>query len=196
MEKTARGLDSGEDKPGMAAVMGLDAAAVANVVSTLSREGVFAANFNSPVQTVLSGTGAGLAKAEAALKAAGAKRFIRLKVSGPFHSPLMAGAAAEFEEALKGFAFADPILPVYSNVTGERITSGEEARELCARQVVSPVQWVSVEKSCMADGFQRFFEAGPGTVLSGLFKALKQDVNIAPAGKREDIEKIAASGSN
>jgi [acyl-carrier-protein] S-malonyltransferase len=139
------------------------------------------------VQVVLSGTAAGLSRAEEALKAAGARRFVRLKVSGPFHSPLMEGARAAFEEALAGFAFADPVLPVYSNVTGGPITSGAEARALCIRQVVSPVRWVDEETRLVADGYGDFREAGPGTVLAGLFKALRPGVDCRPAGTMEDI---------
>jgi [acyl-carrier-protein] S-malonyltransferase len=190
MEKTARGLDQPTGRPGMAAVVGLESAKTMTAVEPLAKDGVFPANFNSPVQTVISGTHEGLAKAETALKAAGAKRFIRLKVSGPFHSPLMEGAAKELAQALKAFPFADPKMPVYSNVTGARITGGEEARGLCVRQIVSPVKWVDVEESVLADGFTRFLEAGPGAVLTGLFKTLKPDVNVLPAGKLEDIAKL------
>jgi [acyl-carrier-protein] S-malonyltransferase len=193
MEKAARNLDSPSGKPGMAAVVGLAVSAMTEAVKPMEKDGVYLANFNSPVQAVLSGSQDGLAKAEAALKAAGAKRVIRLKVSGPFHSPYMESAAREFEEALGSFPFAEPKLPVYSNVTGARISTGAEARQMCRRQIVSPVQWVTVEESLLADGFTRFLEAGPGTVLTGLFKALKSDVNVGPAGKSVDIAKIPAA---
>jgi [acyl-carrier-protein] S-malonyltransferase len=190
MEKAARGLDSGSGKPGMAAVLGLPAERVSAVVEGLSGSGVFVANHNSPTQVVVSGTAAGLAAAEEALKAAGARRIVRLKVSGPFHSPLMAEARAAFEEALRGFTFRDPRVPVYSNVTGKAIASGQEARELCGRQLVSPVRWVGVEESLQADGFTRFVEAGPGTVLTGLFKGLALDAPCSPAGTMESIRKL------
>ena len=93
----------------------------------------------------------------------------------------MEGARAAFEEALAGFAFADPMLPVYSNVTAGPIASGAEARALCGRQVVSPVRWVDEETRLLADGYGDFREAGPGTVLTGLFKALRPDVDRRPA---------------
>ena len=191
MESASRGLDSEAGRPGMAAVLGLSAEAVAKAVEPLAADGAFASNHNSPVQMVLSGTSEGLAKAENVLKAAGAKRVVRLKVSGPFHSPLLAEAAAKFGQELTKFHFADPRLPVYSNVTGTRITSGAEARELCAKQIVSPVRWVTVEQSLIADGFTRFFEVGPGTVLSGLFKALKPDADCVPAGRWDDVERVS-----
>ncbi|OHD73863.1 MAG: malonyl CoA-ACP transacylase [Spirochaetes bacterium RBG_13_68_11] len=185
MEKASRGLDAAGGKPGMAAVLGLPAERVAAVAAGI--EGVFVANHNSPVQLVLSGTAAGLSRAEELLKREGAKRFIRLKVSGPFHSPLMEGARVAFEEALAGFAFAEPVLPVYSNVTAGPIASGAEARALCGRQVVSPVRWVDEETRLAADGYVDFREAGPGTVLTGLFKALRPDVDCRPAGTLEAI---------
>lgn len=191
MEKAARALDSDSEESGMAVVIGLPPAKVAATVDTLAGEGVSVANLNSPVQTVVSGSAAGLAKAEKALKEAGAKRVIRLPVSGPFHSPFMRDARKGLDEALAGYVFADPCIPVYSNVTGRAITSGAEARELCGKQVVSPVQWVTVEESLFADGFDRFFEVGPGTVLTGLMKALKPQADCSPAGSVPAIAKAA-----
>jgi [acyl-carrier-protein] S-malonyltransferase len=185
MEKASRSLDTAGGKPGMAAVLGLPAERAAAVAEGI--EGVFVANHNSPAQLVLSGTAAGLSRAEELLKREGAKRVIRLKVSGPFHSPLMQGARVALEEVLAGFSFADPVLPVYSNVTGGPIASGAEARVLCGRQVVSPVRWVDEETRLAADGFVDFREAGPGTVLTGLFKALRPDVDCRPAGTLEAI---------
>jgi [acyl-carrier-protein] S-malonyltransferase len=185
MEKASRALDTAGGKPGMAAVLGMPAEKAAAVAAGI--EGVFVANHNSPVQLVLSGTAAGLSRAEELLKREGAKRFIRLKVSGPFHSPLMEGARIAFEEVLAGFAFSDPVLPVYSNVTAGPIASGDEARALCGRQVVSPVRWVDEETRLAADGYVDFREAGPGTVLTGLFKALRPDIDCRPAGTLEAI---------
>jgi [acyl-carrier-protein] S-malonyltransferase len=190
MEKASRALDAAGGKPGMAAVLGMPAERAATVAAGI--EGVFVANHNSPVQLVLSGTAAGLSSAEELLKREGAKRFVRLKVSGPFHSPLMADARAAFEEALAGFAFADPILPVYSNVTAGPIASGAEARALCGRQVVSPVRWVDEEMRLLADGYGDFREAGPGTVLTGLFKALRPDVDCRPSGTLAEIHAAAS----
>jgi [acyl-carrier-protein] S-malonyltransferase len=189
MEKVARGLDAAEGAPGMAAVIGIPAERVASTVESLASDGAYISNYNSSGQVVVSGTARGLAKAEKELKAAGAKRFIRLQVSGPFHSPLMAEARAGLDAALAAFAFSDPQFPVYSNVTGKRIATGTEARELCGRQLVSMVRWVTVEESMLADGCDTFLEAGPGTVLAGLFRALRPDVRCFAAGTRENITK-------
>lgn len=195
MEKAARALDSPSGPPGMAAVLGLPAERVAAIVETLEKAGVYFSNFNSPGQVVVSGTAAGLAKAEEALKAAGAKRFLRLKVSGPFHSPLMAEARKAFDEALATYLFSDPRATIYSNVTGKAIRSGAEAKRLCGEQVVSLVRWVTVEEGLLADGFDRFVEAGPGTVLTGLMRALRPGAACAPAGTVEGIEKLVGGGT-
>ena len=191
MEKAARSLDAASGAPGMAAVLGLPSEKVTAVMEGLAGAGVFLANHNSPSQVVVSGTAAGLAEAEKALKEAGARRFVRLSVSGPFHSPLMKEARRAFDEALAGYAFSDPRVPVYSNVTGRAITSGSEARRLCGEQVVSPVRWAGVEQSLFADGFDRFFETGPGTVLTGLMRALRPEAVCHPAGTVQSIAKAA-----
>jgi len=182
MEKAARGLDSKDGAPGMAAVLGLAAEKTVSTLEALSSAGVYTSNYNSPVQVVISGTARGLAVAETELKAAGAKRLVRLQVSGPFHSPLMAEARAAFDAALASFTFADPAVPVYSNVTGKKIASGDEARELCGKQLVSMVRWVDVQEALLADGCDRFLEAGPGTVLTGLLRTLRPEARCSPAG--------------
>jgi [acyl-carrier-protein] S-malonyltransferase len=190
MEKASRGADTAGGRAGMAAVLGLGYPQALAALETLQDEQVSLANYSSPSQVVLSGTAEGLAKAEAAFKAAGAKRFIVLKVSGPFHSPLLEEARRGLEEALAAYTFSDPVKPVYSNVTGKRIASGAEARQLCVRQVVSTVLWVDEESSLLADGFQRCLEVGPGSVLAGLWKAFSKDVPCLPAGKQEEIARI------
>jgi [acyl-carrier-protein] S-malonyltransferase len=189
MEKAARSLDTTAGSPGMAAVLGLPADKVAAVMDSLSGAGVFIANYNSPAQVVVSGTAAGMAAAEKSLKEAGARRFHRLSVSGPFHSPLMVEARRAFDDALAGYAFSDPRIPVYSNVTGRAIQDGAEARRLCGEQIMSPVRWVAVEQSLFADGFDTFFETGPGTVLAGLMKAFQPQAVCHPAGTASALAK-------
>jgi [acyl-carrier-protein] S-malonyltransferase len=194
MEKAARSLGTGPEAPGMAAVLGLAMDKVTAAMDSLAGAGVFLANLNSPSQVVVSGTADGLAKAEKVFKESGAKRFVRLSVSGPFHSPLLEEARRAFDEALAEYAFCDPRVPVYSNVTGEAIRTGDEARRLCGEQVVSPVRWIVVEQNLFAQGFDRFFETGPGTVLAGLMKALAPQAACFAAGTAVAIEK--ASGAN
>jgi len=192
MEKAARALDTpGKDgKAGMAAVLGLGFAEANDVLNTLEGQGVFLANYSSPTQIVLAGTAEGLANAEKLFKESGARRFVVLRVSAPFHSPLLEEARKGLEEVLAGYTFNDPVKAVYANVTGKQIASGQEARQLCVQQAVSTVRWVDEEQSLVDDGFDRFFEVGPGSVLSGLWKAFSKEHPCFPAGKLEDIEKI------
>jgi [acyl-carrier-protein] S-malonyltransferase len=189
MEKAAQGLAADDGAPGMAAVLGLAAEKVISTIGPLAGEGIFTANHNSPTQVVVSGTARGLALAEKELKAAGARRLVRLQVSGPFHSPLLAEARAGFDTALAAFTFSDPSIPVYSNVTGKRISSGNEARRLLGEQLVSMVRWVDVQQGLLAEGYDRFYETGPGTVLTGLLRALQPEAHCAPAGTLVSIGK-------
>lgn len=190
MAEAAAALDRSAGDPGMAAVMGLPPEKVQETVASLGRDDVFCANFNSPVQTVISGTAAGLKAATEALQAAGAKRVIPLKVSGPFHSPLLASASRAFREVLARVTFADPAIPVFSNVTGSAVDNGAVLKELAAQQIISPVRWTDVMNAARALGPDLVLEVGPGTVLTGLWKAAYPDSVCWPAGKPEDLDKI------
>jgi [acyl-carrier-protein] S-malonyltransferase len=189
MERASRNV-SRNGEAGMAAVIGMPVENVDAVVRDSGRDDLFVANYNSPVQVVLSGTAEALAAAEPACKQAGARRFIRLKVSGPFHSPLLQEARDGFLTALREYRFQDPKKPVYSNVTGERISTGNDAMKLCAEQIVSPVRWLNEEELLIRDGYQRCLEVGPGRVLTGLWKAVGGEVPCLPAGKLEDIDAL------
>jgi len=176
----------------MSAVLGLQPDAIEAALASAGVDGAWIANYNAPGQSVLSGTEAGLAAAEEAVKAAGAKRAIRLKVSGAFHSPIMRYAYDGFKELLTDVAFADPAIAFYSNVTGGRVATGTELRSLAAEQIISPVRWIDEEKSMLEDGYDRLLEAGPGTVLAGLWKSAGLEPAVVPAGKREQIEAVTA----
>lgn len=165
--------------PGMAAVIGLPAEKVDAVIAALVSSGqvaegtLFAANYNSPLQTVVSGTASALDRAEPAFKEAGARRALRLKVAGPFHSPLMAGAGAAFSRVLEPVSFASPAIALFSNVTGARITSGSEAKSCAVEHISRPVRWTEEEAAIaalMGDlGIADLVEVGPGRVLTGLW---------------------------
>jgi [acyl-carrier-protein] S-malonyltransferase len=198
MEETSRTLDTEAGQAGMAAVLGLDFDVVKETVARHGIEDLYPAIYNSPVQTVLSGTAEALSAAESVMKEAGAKRFIRLKVSGPFHCPLMREARDRFAEFLDTVTFSDPVKPVYSNVTGAAITSGDEARRLCLDQLVSTVMWTREQEQMVADGSPGFLEVGPGTVLGGLWKAYGKahpEVELActPAGTLEAITALTSA---
>jgi [acyl-carrier-protein] S-malonyltransferase len=179
------------EAPGMAAVLGLPCETVEALIGEWKAgglEGLYAANFNSPRQTVVAGTAAALAEAEARFKVAGAKRVIRLQVAGPFHSPLMAEASDEFAPILESVPFADPTLPLFSNVSGGRIATGEEAKRLALRQITESVRWTAEEAALAALEAKAALEVGPGKVLSGLWKESGSSVPCFAAGTVADID--------
>jgi [acyl-carrier-protein] S-malonyltransferase len=200
MERAARGQDTAGGQTGMAAVLGLEIAQVREVLDRMaSADPLFRAYpglHNAQSQTVISGTAEALARAEALLTQAGALKYVPLKTSGPFHSPLMQEAKVGLAAALEGYRFSDPSKTVYSNVTGRSIASGAEAKRLCAEQVISTVRWVDVEQSVLADGYDAHFEVGPGNVLAGLWKRFQRGLKCQTAGKLAEIDAIKESESN
>ena len=195
MEAASRASDTADGRSGMAAVSGLAAERVEAAIAELPTGTIFIANYSSPRQVVLAGTAGGLRDAEAVCKEAGARRFIALKVSGPFHSPLIQDAADRLADVLAGIPFSDPVRPVYANVTGAQVTSGDEARRFCVRQVVSSVRWTDEVAVIQAAGYDRYLEVGPGQVLAGLVRGFPGEVRCEAAGTLEAIETAAAASS-
>jgi [acyl-carrier-protein] S-malonyltransferase len=175
----------------MSAVLGLEPAKIEAAIAAAGLKQVWVANYNSPGQSVISGTEADVAAAEIAVKAAGAKRAIRLKVSGAFHSPIMAYARDGFAEVLSDVAFSDPKISLFSNVTGKAISSGAEAKKLAVEQIVSPVRWIDEEAAILAAGFGQCLETGPGTVLAGLWKSVGGEVPCLACGTLDQICSIS-----
>jgi [acyl-carrier-protein] S-malonyltransferase len=178
---------------GMAAVLGLPPKTIESLINEWTAdglEGLFAANFNSSRQTVISGTANALDEAEKRFKNSGAKRVVRLNVAGPFHSPLMKEAAEEFESAVKKVQFKEPSIPVFSNVTGKQLTEG--TADLAVKQITSPVRWSEEEDAICTLNINTAIETGPGTVLCGLWKDLESKVPCFAGGKLADIEKVLA----
>ena len=190
MSRAAGSLDRSAGDPGMAAVIGLSPEKVDEALASASIADLYGANYNSPNQVVISGTAAALAAGIDALKAAGARRVILLKVSGPFHSPLLAEAGRSLEEALKSVEFHNPTKALFSNVTGGLVTTGADAKALAVRQVTAPVRWTTEEKSLLDAGFTQFIEAGPGAVLAGLWGAFHDATPCHAAGKLDQIQQI------
>jgi [acyl-carrier-protein] S-malonyltransferase len=194
------GHAGGDAAPGMAAIIGLTPERVEALLAEWNAAGLadlYAANINSPRQVVVSGTAAALTEAETRFKEAGARRVLRLQVAGPFHSPLIADAAQAFHPFLESVPFSDPVVPLYSNVTGKRVVSGAEAKSLALAQITSPVRWTSEEAAIADDmiasgGIDACLEAGPGKTLQGLWRDMPQCGGIPcyPAGAVADIEKI------
>ncbi|MDR2053450.1 MAG: ACP S-malonyltransferase [Treponema sp.] len=182
-----------DNAPGMAAVIGLPPERVEELIAGWKEaglDGLYGANFNSPKQVVVSGTAAALAEARIRFTEAGAKRVLRLQVAGPFHSPLIAGAAEAFAPVLEKTAFRDPAILCFSNVTGKRVNTGKEARELALKQIVCPVRWTEEEAAVAAEGAGAALETGPGRVLQGLWRDSGSAVPCYPAGTAEDIEAL------
>jgi [acyl-carrier-protein] S-malonyltransferase len=185
-------LEAGTARPGtMAAVMGLDGERVAAVcVEASGADGVaVAANLNAPDQIVISGHPRAVERAGELLKAAGAKRVIPLKVSGAFHSPLMAPAAARFGEALDAAPLAAPAFPVVANASAEAVRDAAAARRLLAAQLTSPVRWVeSVQVLAgLAGEGATFVEVGPGTVLTGLARRIVAGARTVSLGTAAEV---------
>lgn len=175
----------------MSAVLFMAPEAIEKTIADAGLKQVWVANYNSPSQSVISGTEVDVAAAEIALKTAGAKRVVRLKVSGAFHSPIMAYAHDGFAEIVADVKFSDPKLELFSNVTGKRILSGAEAKELAVKQIVSPVRWIEEEAAIVASGVNHAIETGPGTVLGGLWKAVAGDLPCFPCGTLDQIAAIS-----
>jgi [acyl-carrier-protein] S-malonyltransferase len=174
----------------MSAVINLAPAAIEAAIAGAGLKSVWIANYNSPTQSVISGTEADVAAAEEAVKAAGAKRAIRLKVSGAFHSPIMAYARDRFAEAVESVTFADPKIALFSNVTGKRVASGAEAKALAVAQIVSPVRWIDEEAAILAEKPVFCAETGPGTVLGGLWKAVGGEIPCYPFGTLDQMSAV------
>jgi [acyl-carrier-protein] S-malonyltransferase len=156
---------------GMHAVLGLTLDKVGQVLAELDDDRVVAANYNSEKQIVLSGEAAGLSRAAEKVAAAGGKA-IALKVSGAWHSPLVAGAVDDFLTVMQEVVFHPPRIPVFFNVTGELEDDPQAIRRIMARQIASMVRWVDILHAMMGRGVSVFIEAGPKNVLSGLLKKI------------------------
>ena len=177
---------------GMAAILGLSDEAVEEELSKLSGEGIVStANFNCPGQVVITGEKALVEKATELMKARGAKRAIPLAVSGAFHSELMKGAALEFESFAKDFDFSDAKIPVFENVDGEPIVSGEELKSRLTKQIYSSVMWTKTVENMIKSGIDTFIEVGPGKVLSGLNRKISKEIKIYNVSDVESIKSVA-----
>lgn len=185
--------ETGVQVPGaMAAILGELQRPIEEICREASAQGVCVpANYNNTEQIVISGEVAAVEAAMELAKAAGAKRAMRLQVSGAFHSPLMQPAAAGLGSALDAAAWSEPSMPVWSNVTAEAVTTASGARDVLLRQLTSPVRWVDVVRS-VAQRFPgtTFVEMGPGAVLTGLVKRLAPDCKTMTCGTVAEVEAL------
>lgn len=190
-------LMAGQDVDGgMSAVIGLDRATVAATIEPFAGEAgsdLVIANDNAPGQIVISGLRPALAAADGPLKAAGARRVLPLRVSGPFHSPHMAAVGEQLARAFAAATWRDARIPLISNVTADPVTDATEIRGLLARQVSAPVEWVASVERLAAEGVDTFVECGPGAALSGMVKRIVPDARLHVAGDPAGIAEAAAT---
>jgi [acyl-carrier-protein] S-malonyltransferase len=191
----------GDERPGaMAAIIGMDDDQLEAVCQDVTREGggndahcvVQPANFNAPGQVVISGDAEAVEGAMHLCEERGARRSIRLPVSGAFHSPLMQGARDGLAEELSALNIQTPRCPVYLNVTAEATTEPEAIRAGLLEQLLSPVRWAQSLDAMHAAGAERFVEVGAGRVLSGLVRrTLGREVDVTQAGTADSLEEEA-----
>ncbi|HEU4632031.1 MAG TPA: ACP S-malonyltransferase [Gemmatimonadaceae bacterium] len=186
--------EAGVARPGaMAALLGDLGEPVEALCERASRDAgeVVPANYNSPGQLVVSGEVAGVERVMELAKAAGAKRAVRLNVSGAFHSPLMRPAADGLADALAEAGMGAPAFPVASNVTADLVTEAGEARALLVRQLTSPVRWTELVRTlAIRYPDALFVELGPGNVLAGLVKRIAPELSTAACGTAADVEHL------
>ena len=188
--------ESGLARPGaMAAILGDTTRPIDELCAeaSASPEGalVVPANYNSPGQVVVSGEVAGVERVMELARQAGAKRAIRLPVSGAFHSPLMQSAWQAFGQSLSHTAMNDPVVPVYANVTAEPVTSAQDARRVLLEQLTAPVRWTQLIERVVRDfPGALFVEMGPGSVLTGLVRKIAPSAQCITCGTPAEVESL------
>ena len=173
---------------GMTALLGFDRAQLESAIA--DTQGVVLANDNSSAQAVISGTAEGIAAVVGKIKV---KRAIPLNVSGAFHSPMMATAAAEFGKLLAPIAFNNTKIPVLSNVAPTATTDGVELKERLNQQITGSVRWREISLQLPELGIQQAIEVGPGKVLGGLIKRTCEGISVVQIGTRSELESIVPS---
>lgn len=163
----------------MAAIVGLEDEKVEAVCNSITDEIVVAANYNCPGQLVISGTVAGIEKAVALLKEEGARRAIVLNVGGAFHSPLMAPAKEELQNAIEKTAFQAPKCPIYQNVNAQKTSEPTIIQQNLIEQLTSPVRWTQTMLNMIEDGVTEFVEVGgTGKVIRGMILRVNRKMPV------------------
>ena len=165
----------------MAAILALPedtAEEICNSIFQETGELVVPANYNCPGQLVISGTNAGIDIACERMKAAGAKRALKLPVGGAFHSPLMEPAKEELEAAIQKTTFHRPVCPVYQNVVAKAVIEPDQIKQNLIEQLTGPVRWTQSIEAMIKDGATKFTEVGPGKVLQGLISKINKTVQV------------------
>ena len=174
----------------MAAILGLDDAVVEELCAQI--EGVWPANYNCPGQIVVSGSQKAVDELIDKANELGARRTVKLKVSGAFHSPLVAKAAEMLRPAVERVRFHDPVAPFMSTVTA-RIEPAQRMAGLLVEQVTAPVKFTQAARGLIKDGAKTFVEVGPGNVLSGLLKRIDKTVKAVSVNNLAGLKKVEES---
>lgn len=172
----------------MSAVLGLDAAVIEDVLN--GREGVSIANYNCPGQIVITGEAKAVAEAGTALKEAGARRVLPLKVSGPFHSPMMRPAGEELAKVFAGVSMNPLKVPYVANINAEVITDCGKIEELLVAQVSGSVRWQQSVETMIREGVDTFVEIGPGKTLTGFLRKIDKNVKSYHIGSWEEAVSV------
>ncbi|HIZ65016.1 MAG TPA: ACP S-malonyltransferase [Candidatus Blautia pullicola] len=176
----------------MSAVLGTDAAVIEKICQ--ETEGIVSiANYNCPGQIVITGEEEAVAKASESLKAAGTKRVIPLKVSGPFHSKMLTGAGEKLGQVLEQVQLQDIQVPYTTNVTAEYVKDKEQIKELLVAQVSSSVKWQQCVETMLKDGVDTFVEIGPGKTLSGFMRKIDRNAKVINIQTVEDFQKAVSA---
>jgi [acyl-carrier-protein] S-malonyltransferase len=177
------------DGGAMAAILGLDTEIIEKICGETPGM-VSVANYNCPGQIVITGENGAIQAAITKLTEAGAKRCVPLKVSGPFHSPMLVGAGEKLAKELEAVAVHEIQVPYIANVTADYVRKTEDVKPLLEKQVSSSVKWQQTIERMLADGVDTFIEIGPGKTLSGFMRKINRDVKVLNVEKVEDLEKL------
>lgn len=172
----------------MSAILGMENSSVEKVMQEI--DGAYIANYNCPGQIVITGEKEAVERAGKALKEAGARKVLPLKVSGPFHSPMMENAGEKLKKVLEEVTLKKPSVPYVANVTAELVTEKEPIRELLVKQVSSSVRWEQSIRNMIAEGIDTFVEIGPGKTLSSFMKKTDRNVTMYRVGTWEEAETV------
>lgn len=173
----------------MVAVLGLDTAVIEEICEQTPGI-VTIANYNCPGQIVITGEIDAVQAAVEKLTAAGARRCVPLKVSGPFHSPLLKGAGEKLAKELENVEINDIKIPYIANVTADYVTDKSMVKSLLEKQVSSSVKWQQTIERMITDGVDTFVEIGPGKTLSGFMRKINKEMKVYNVEKVEDLEKL------
>ena len=177
------------DGGAMVAVLGLDTKVIEEICEETPGM-VTIANYNCPGQIVITGEESAAQAAVEKLTAAGAKRCVPLKVSGPFHSPLLTGAGEKLAKELESVEVHDIQIPYIANVTADYVTDKADVKPLLEKQVSSSVKWQQTVERMLADGVDTFVEIGPGKTLSGFMRKINKEMKVYNVEKVEDLDKL------